>query len=251
MTSGLLIQLRGVSKAYPARRGRRWALANFDLDVADGERIAVVGPNGSGKTTLLRVALGIESPDTGTVSIRGGLTRNVVSYVPQDYRNALFPWMRLRSNLALVNNAQSGSGRLCTDAYAELSDLVKLRVDLSKFPYELSGGEQQIFVLLRALVANPTLLVLDEPLSAVDFGRKQLIQQYLASWLHGRTTTLLFASHDFLEAVLLSDRVVVLERDSGQVQTTVAVELPWPRTLEMRDRPEFRTLVDEIMAVLL
>src|SRR5205807_6497740 len=98
-----LVQLRRVSKSFSSRAGLRQVLEDVDLDIASGERISLVGPNGSGKTTLLRIILGIEKPDSGSVSHHWSNNSHNISYIPQDYRNALFPCLRLSSNLALAN----------------------------------------------------------------------------------------------------------------------------------------------------
>ena len=225
------------------------------LDMHGGERIALVGPNGSGKTTLLRIILGIEQPDEGCVVINGLDTKYCISYVPQDYRNALFPWLRLKKNLALEKGRrtrcqQASGGDVVSinpqEEYSSLSKDFHLALDLSKYPYQLSGGEQQIFLLMRAILAYPVLMLLDEPMSAIDFGRKRLILHHLARWLPERNASLVFASHDFEEAVMLADRVNVFARQSGRLKATIAVDLPWPRTLEMRTSERFRALVDEV-----
>jgi NitT/TauT family transport system ATP-binding protein len=238
------------------RFGLNHILEDISLDIAKGERISLVGPNGSGKTTLLRIILGIERADAGGVSLHR-LEDQVVSYVPQDYRNALFPWLRLSTNLTLANGGPpppaSTSSRTLVDQlreYHSLADMYRLSLDLSKYPYQLSGGEQQIFLLLRAILSKPFLMLLDEPLAAVDFGRKRLILGHLGKWIPETQTTVVFASHDFEEAVMLADRVIVFERESGKLKTIVPVDLPWPRTLEMRTRTEFRYYVETIIGAI-
>ncbi len=240
-----LVQLCNVSKSFSSRAGVRQVLEDVDLDIASHERISLVGPNGSGKTTLLRIILGIDQPDSGSVSHHWPNNSHNISYVPQDYRNALFPWLRLSSNLALANGGVSREPHN-DGKYEALADAFKLPLDLSKYPYQLSGGEQQIFLLLRAILCGPSLLLLDEPLSAVDFGRRRLILEHLGKWIPATETTLIFASHDFEESVMLADRVIVMARRSGQVKATIPVDLPWPRSLEMRGKPEFRSFVEQI-----
>jgi NitT/TauT family transport system ATP-binding protein len=250
-----LVKLRKVSKSFSSRAGLRQVLEDVDLEIASGERISLVGPNGSGKTTLLRIILGIDEPDTGAVSHHWPNNARNISYVPQDYRNALFPWLRLSSNLALANGGgrsrfpSSQSSGVASDAskeYEVLAQAFRLPLDLTKYPYQLSGGEQQIFLLLRAIVSRPSLILLDEPLSAVDFGRRRLILEHLGKWIPDTKATLVFASHDFEESVMLADRVIVMARRSGQVKATIRIDLPWPRNLEMRSDPLFRSVVDQI-----
>jgi NitT/TauT family transport system ATP-binding protein len=255
-----LVQLSHVSKTFTSRDGQRRVLEDISFQIDRGERVALVGPNGSGKTTLLRIVLGIEHPDEGSIVLNGADTKYCISYVPQDYRNALFPWLRLSANIALANGnrmrcerASGGEAKPIesTTEYSELAERFHLPLDISKYPYQLSGGEQQIFLLMRAMLAYPVLMLLDEPMSAVDFGRKRLILQHLASWIPKRNISLIFASHDFEEAVMLADRVHVFARRSGRLKATVEVDLPWPRTLELRQDIRFRSLVDQVTSAIL
>src|SRR6185437_843461 len=179
-----LVQLSHVSKTFSYRDGKRRVLEDINLQIHRGERVALVGPNGSGKTTLLRIILGIEQADEGSIVLNDPDTSYCTSYVPQDYRNALFPWLRLSANITLANGHRmrchkaSGGETNPTESlseYSELAEIFHLPLDISKYPYQLSGGEQQIFLLMRAVLAYPVLMLLDEPMSAVDFGRKRLI----------------------------------------------------------------------------
>ena len=253
-----LITISEVSKAYRTRSEHRQVLEKVSLNIEAGDRIALVGPNGSGKTTLLRILLGIDKADEGVVKLSDMLDGHAISYVPQDYRNALFPWLRLRANLALANGACKHGDALFgelskegADAYRKFSDVFRVSLDLDKYPYQLSGGEQQIFLLIRALIQKPTLLVLDEPLSAVDFGRRRFIQDFLGDWTHRTGCTMLFASHDFEEAVMLSNRVIVLCADSGELKNIIEVDLLWPRTAGMKTDPRFVAAVNEIISSVL
>src|SRR5258706_3120462 len=184
-----LITIREVSKTYRTRSEDRQVLEKVSLNIDAEDRIAFVGPNGSGKTTLLRILLGIDSADEGTAKLSDALDGHAIGYVPQDYRNALFPWLRLHANLALANGACADGQALfadlsteAVDSYRKFSDKFRVSLDLQKYPYQLSGGEQQIFLLIRSLIQKPKLLVLDDPLSAVDFGRRRFIQDFLADW---------------------------------------------------------------------
>jgi ABC-type nitrate/sulfonate/bicarbonate transport system ATPase subunit len=253
-----IINVSDVSKSYRTRSEQRQVLEKVSLSVASGDRVAFVGPNGSGKTTLLRIILGIDLPDSGTATFTATSDNNLVSYVPQDYRNALFPWLSLKGNLALGNVSHVNSHRLVAeldeqalDTYREFSQIFHVVLDLRKYPYELSGGEQQIFLLIRAVIQKPKLLVLDEPLSAVDFGRRRFIQEFLGDWVHRTDTTLLFASHNFEEAVMLSNRIVVVSPDSGAIKTIINVDLPWPRNTTAKDDSRFTAAVNEIISSVL
>ena len=250
-----LLELREVRKGYSAvREVRQEVFEHLDISIARGERIAVVGPNGSGKTTFIRMLLGLEQPDAGVI-VRpiDGLS---VSYVPQDYRNALFPWLGLRKNLRLAFERSTLSEdevehQLFSDdgECRKLLDAFRGGFDLDKFPYQLSGGEQQIFLLVRALLTAPNLLILDEPLSAIDFGRKRLILQFLGQWLHEHRPTFLFTSHDFEDAVMLADRVLVLGHHGVGLLDSLPVKLSWPRTLDVRGVASFHSVVESIITL--
>ncbi len=246
------IRLRDVSKSYTHRGGVRAVLSNVSMEIEAGERVAFVGPNGSGKTTLLRIILGLDALDSGSIDGVPPLDTRAIAYIPQDYRSALFPWFRLARNLSLATNVGAiqpeKPAAMHTAMQADTDLLTHLRVtfDLDKFPYELSGGEQQIFLLARAVMQRPRVLVLDEALSAIDFGRKRLIQAYLGKWIANSRCTLLFASHDFEEAVMLADRVVVLERDRGNIKAVIPVDLPWPRTPATRSEVSFQASVERV-----
>ena len=254
--SPLLLQACGISKTFASRRESRCVLNNISLDFHRGERIAFVGPNGSGKTTILRILLGIEPADSGKVVWHDNQEDNFVAYVPQDYRHALFPWFKLRTNLAMVSPAyrkrsffsrlDNGWLKSLEEEYRKIETGYNLCLNLDKYPYELSGGEQQIFLLIRSLLSNPQVLVLDEPLSAVDYGRKKKIRDSLETRITDAQMTLLFSSHDFEEAVQLSDRVIVFTRDSGNIKAVIPVDLPWPRDNSVRSKPEFIAAVDSI-----
>lgn len=259
--SPLLLQARRISKTFVESRERRCVLENISLDFNRGERVAFVGPNGSGKTTFLRILLNIEPPDAGEVIWHNGQQANFVAYVPQDYRHALFPWFKLRTNLAMASPAyrkrrlfsplKTGWLESLEKEYRQIEAGYNLHLNLDKYPYELSGGEQQIFLIIRSLLSDPQVLVLDEPLSAVDYGRKKKIQESLGARIVASQITLLFSSHDFEEAVKLSDRVIVLTRDSGQIKSVVPVNLPWPRKDAVRNAPEFLAAVDAITKAIL
>ncbi len=250
-----LIQITGLSKTFHSGSEHRVVLQDVTITCCRGERIALVGPNGSGKTTLLRILLGIEDPDAGTVV--SNFPRLATTYLPQDYRNAFLPWLNVKQNLALASlrGQRNGESRLALPAFsAELSkrydDIANnfgLAVNLSKYPYQLSGGEQQLILLIRGLLAEADLHVLDEPLSAVDYGKRMAVVDMLSVHFANTNSTIIFSTHDFEEAVRLADRVIVLSRNTAQICADIEVEFPWPRPESIRRTPEFRGIVDVIV----
>ena len=213
-----------------------------------------MGPNGSGKSTLLQIALGLIQPDAGLV-VGKKVSERCVAYLPQDYRNALFPWLRLSANLALYSPNEEVEGFLgwrpsssTRKKFTEEAKSVNFQLDWTKFPYQLSGGEQQILVLLLALQRQPDLIVADEPFSAIDFHKRGLILQRFTEWLDERHPTLLLVSHDLEEAIFLTERLIVLSPHAGDVRADITVPAPLgPRTSEWRNSSAFRHFVTEVM----
>jgi ABC-type sugar transport system ATPase subunit len=209
------IEIRGLSKAYPA--GPR-ALEAVDLDVAGGELLVVVGPSGSGKTTLLRLIAGLDTPTAGEIRIDG---KNLAG-VPPHQRNvamvfqnlALYPHLRVRENLAFGLN---GKGEQQVTEVAEMLGIGSL---LDRYPAELSGGEQQRVALGRGIVRRPAALLLDEPLSSLDAPVRRELRQELKRLQRSLSAPTIYVTHDQAEALLLADRIAVL--DQGRIQQTGA-----------------------------
>jgi NitT/TauT family transport system ATP-binding protein len=227
------------------------ALSGIDLTVAQGEVVAIVGPNGSGKSTLLRVMAGLLRPDEGSVAADGvpvDAPSDRVGLVFQEPR--LLPWRDTISNVAFpLELAGVGRAERVERARAAL-ELVGLRSFDHAFPAQLSGGMAQRASLARALVGHPSVLLLDEPFSALDaLTREHLDLELQALW--GRTAmTLVVVTHSIPEAVLLADRVVVLTARPGRVVADIRVEAPRPRRLVDTDRGTFARAAGAVRAAL-
>ncbi len=195
--------------------------AHFELTINDGEFLTLFGPSGAGKTTLMRLVAGLETPDSGRIEVDGEVwfdskrkinippQKRSVGFVFQDY--ALFPTMNVRQNLLFA--AENNSGREYVDTLLEMTELTSLA---DRLPATLSGGQKQRVALARALVRHPKILLLDEPLSALDPAMRQKLQDELMM-IHNRLgVTTLLVSHDIAETVKLSDRLAAIE--TGRVQ---------------------------------
>ena len=175
-------------------------LQAISLALLPGERCALLGGNGAGKSTLLRLAAGLSSPDGGQVDVGGR-----IGYVPQDAGASLLPWFRVRKNIALGQ-------RLGDHALERILAVVPTCAALlDRWPYQLSGGEQQLVVLARALANDPRVLLLDEPFSALDAAVRPLVRRRLRAWIDDHGATLLVATHDDDDVRTLADRVVRLQ----------------------------------------
>ena len=214
------VRLRGVAKRF----GGRGVLQDFGLDIAPGSFVAVVGRSGGGKSTLLRLIAGLETADAGVVSIDGsplaGLAPDT-TVMFQDPR--LLPWQRVVSNVGI---ARRGDWR--RHALEALRD-VGLEDRAQDWPAVLSGGQRQRVALARALVSHPRLLLLDEPLGALDALTRGEMQRLIETIWAGQGFTAVLVTHDVSEAVALSDRVVVLRNGAIALDQPVALPRPRPR----------------------
>jgi NitT/TauT family transport system ATP-binding protein len=245
-----LMRIAGLEKTYATKDGQAIiALNDVNLDIGEGEFISVVGPSGCGKTTLLKILAGILERSTGDVTMRGrslsGPSRElgVVFQAP-----VLLPWRTVLQNVLVPVEVQKRE-RVRFEARAlALLAMVGLRGFESKYPGELSGGMQQRVGICRALVHDPSFLLMDEPFGALDAMTRETMNEELQRiWTESRKTVLL-VTHSIPEAVYLADRVVVMTPRPGRIVDVIPVDLPRPRTLAMHNTPEFGRFVARIRA---
>ncbi len=217
------VTFEGVEKIYP---GGTVALSDFSLEVADGELVALVGPSGCGKSTVLRLLAGLETPTRGTLRIGGQdvsalppQARNV-AMVFQDY--ALYPHLSVRENLAFPLRMRGMPAAEREQRVARVAELLSLGPLLERAPRQLSGGERQRVAMGRALVREPAAFLLDEPLSNLDAKLRVQVRAEIAELRRRAPTTMLYVTHDQVEALTLGDRVAVLERGRLQQVATPA-----------------------------
>jgi len=205
------------------------ALSRVDLDIAPGEFVTLIGPSGCGKSTLLRLIAGLDKPTGGELRLDGEPIRDAHpsrGLVFQD--PTLFPWKTIRENVATGPEAQ-GKLKERREEIETFIELVGLKGFEKAYPHQLSGGMAQRAALARALVNHPKVLLLDEPLGALDaFTRMNLQDELLRIWRE-RGTTMVFVTHDIDEAVYLSDRVVVMTPRPAKIKEIFKVDLPRPR----------------------
>lgn len=221
------------------------ALENIDLNIHDGEFVSIVGPSGCGKTTLLRIMHGLVKADSGTVKINGkGVTvpRPECGFVFQNF--GLYPWRSVLDNVAFGLEMQKVEPEERYRRSKEFIKLVGLEGFESSYPHQLSGGMQQRVGLARTLAIDPEILLMDEPFGALDAQTKRIMQLELLRILQtqSKINTIVFVTHDLEEALLLSDRVVVMTRRPGRCKEIVDVPFPHPREEAIMDTPEFIAL---------
>ncbi len=241
------IELNGVDKSFALNGERIDALRAIDLIAAPGEFVCVVGASGCGKSTLLRLVLGLDHADSGSVLIDGkpvtcaGPDRGIVF---QDHR--LFPWLTVSENIALALHASRWDASERKRRVREHIELVGLGRFGDALPDQISGGMAQRAAIARALVAGPSVLLLDEPLGALDALTRHYLQDELLRIWQAERPTVMLVTHDIDEAVYLGDRVIVMASRPGRIKKSIDVDLERPRR-----RDDFRlvTLRNEVLAL--
>jgi NitT/TauT family transport system ATP-binding protein len=246
--SGVPIGLRGVSKRYTTASGDSVdALAQVDLNVAAGEFVAIVGPSGCGKSTLMMLVSGLIPVTTGAITVGGARVKGAGGNAGIVFqRDVLLDWRTVLGNVMLPVEIK----KLDRDSHLKKARDLLRSVGLSefeeKYPAELSGGMRQRVAICRALVQDPGLLLMDEPFGALDaLTREQMNLDLQRIWLRDRNTVV-FITHSIEEAVLLSDRVVVMTSRPGRIADILTVDLPRPRGTHSRSEKTFVDCVEHI-----
>jgi NitT/TauT family transport system ATP-binding protein len=234
-----------VSVTFASRAGAVVALDRVSLEVAGGEFLCIVGPSGSGKSTLLRVLAGLLAQSAGEVRIRTDRPGTpLTAMVFQEH--ALLPWRTVRDNVTF-GLENRGVGRAEREARAqEMLALVGLTRFARHYPHQLSGGMKQRVGIARALANDPEVLLMDEPLAALDAQTRTIMQEELLRIWSTLGKTVIYVTHSLEEALLLGDRVVLLTARPGRVSQIFPVALGRPRGLEVRGSPEYGTLLEKI-----
>ncbi|MDD3132976.1 MAG: ABC transporter ATP-binding protein, partial [Bacteroidales bacterium] len=233
MSKEALVKVRGVTQKYATGRKEFIAVRDVNLTVKDGEFVVLLGPSGCGKSTLLRIITGLQKPSEGRVLYRGQPVVGVNPHSTIVFQTfALFPWLTVQQNVEIALKAQEVPHAERTRRALELIDRVGLDGFETAYPRELSGGMRQKVGFARAMAVEPELLCLDEPFSALDvLSAQSLRSDLLELWVSGGipTKAILVVTHNIEEAVFMSDRIVVMDKDPGRVVADVIVDLPHPR----------------------
>lgn len=247
------VDLSGVALAYGPTIDKL-AVERLDLQVREGEFVAVVGPSGCGKSSLMKVATGLWPPTRGTVTVAGRPVKGPLGIVGMAFQNSVqLPWRTTLANVMLpLEIVEPHASRLKRErpAYeAKARDLLRL-VGLEGFenhhPWQLSGGMQQRASLCRALIHDPALLMLDEPFAALDMFTREELWGVLQDLWQTKRPTVILVTHDLREAAFLADRILVMSARPGRIVAEFEVPFPRPRTLETTYLPEFTELTHEL-----
>ena len=244
------LRVRDIRKSFPVPDdpvARRLALDGISLSLAAGELVSLVGPSGCGKSTLLRLIAGLDAPDSGELLVGSepitepSAERGLVFQDPN-----LFPWLTVRRNIE-VGLVARGVLREQRHEVEEFMRLVGLEAFGNAYPHHLSGGMAQRVALARALINHPKVLLLDEPLGALDaFTRMRMQDEVLRLW-QARGTTMLLVTHDIDEAIYMSDRIVIMTQRPGRIERIIPITLARPRD---RSSAEFLQLRGQILELL-
>jgi NitT/TauT family transport system ATP-binding protein len=246
-----LIMARGLSKTYATGRREVTALKNLDFDIYDGEFVSVVGQSGCGKSTLLKVMAGLLPYTAGSVELNGRPVRGPTSEAAVVFQSpVLLPWRTVMDNVLLPIEFRKLPMANHRRAAADLLAMVGLSEFAQRYPFELSGGMQQRAAIVRALVQDPRLLLMDEPFGALDaMTREQMNLELVRIWGQSRKTVI-FITHSIAEAIFLSDRVIAMTARPGTIAEVITIDLPRPRDLTVINTDRFGQYAAKLRSLL-
>ncbi|QHI35776.1 Aliphatic sulfonates import ATP-binding protein SsuB [Kordia antarctica] len=236
-----ILEFISVNKTYQNNS----VLENANFHINKGEFAVIVGTNGSGKSSILNAIAEIIKIDSGL--IKRGVLKNEISYVRQDYRGNLLPWKNTFQNICLPliikGENKSNYEEKVNDTFKQFD----IDLDLKKYPYQLSGGQQQQVAIVRGVINNPKLLLLDEPFASLDFGIKREVSKHILSYWKKSSLTVILVTHDIDEAIFLADRVLVINNKKIE---SIKVNLDRPRKIDLLASVEFGKIKSNIFKLL-
>lgn len=244
------LSARGVHMEYRDRKSDTTLVAidKMDLDVAAGEFVSLLGPSGCGKSTFLKIVNGLLGCTAGEIRLRSNGKSREDAMVFQDA--ALFPWYSILDNVAYGLVCAGVPRQEARRRALPLIELVGLEGFADRYPYQLSGGMQQRANLARALAVDTEILLMDEPFASLDAQTREVMQAELLRIWNASKKTVIFVTHQIDEAIYLSDRVVVMSARPGRILADIHIDLPRPRGLDLKRRPEFVGYADQIWHLL-
>jgi len=242
------IRLGEVSKTYVTGQSRVSALENVSLEIPADAFVSLIGPSGCGKSTILKLLAGLSRPSIETIEFRGKPIQSVntqIGYVTQDHN--LFPWLTLRENVEFPLLARGVDLEERKRRAAELIHTVGLFGFENSYPSELSGGMQKRGSIIRTLIYDPDVILMDEPFGPLDAQTRLVMQQELLNLWASKRKTILFVTHDLTEAITLSDQVIVMTRRPGRIKGVFEIPLARPRDVfSIQENADFHELYRRI-----
>jgi NitT/TauT family transport system ATP-binding protein len=249
MPNDHLIEARGVSKTYQTKDGPVESLKPLDFSIREGEFISVVGPSGCGKSTLLKMVAGLLPISGGTLTLAGKPINGPQKDVGIVFQSAvLLAWRTVLKNILLQAEMRHMPKEQSLAKAMQLIEMAGLKGFENKYPWQLSGGMQQRASICRALLHDPSVLLMDEPFGALDAMTREKMNLELQRIWSASQKTVLLITHSIPEAVFLSDRVIVMSERPGSIAAIYDIDLPRPRTLDMMGSPEFAVYAKKVRA---
>jgi NitT/TauT family transport system ATP-binding protein len=243
-----LLSVEGVSKEYHARGKRVLALESLDLNVAEGEFVTIVGPSGCGKSTLLNLIVGLMRSSSGRITFHGARIDGIctkIGYVTQ--KDNLLPWRTLVENVEIALEIRGVENNVRRNAAHDYIDRVGLSGFEEHYPHELSGGMRQRANIIRTLIYDPELILMDEPFGPLDAQTRIVLQDQLLKLWSASNKTIIFITHDLIEAITLADRVVLMSSRPGRIKSIENVSIPRPRDVfKIHESEQFRAVHERL-----
>lgn len=222
----IAISVKKVSKYF----GKEVLFQNLSFKIEKGEIVAFIGPNGCGKTTLLNILSCLVEKNDGAYKINA-FTPSKFSYIFQNYRDSLLPWRTNYENIALPLQVQKAKEKEIQEGINDVQAIFGGDILLHKYPYQLSGGQQQMIAFARALVSKPNLLFIDEPFSALDYAHNLLLRKHLQKYYIKHKPTILIITHNIEEAVHLADKIIVFSEKPTRIADIIENKQAYPRDI--------------------
>ncbi len=232
------IKLQNISKEYDGQK----VLNNISLETNPQSITAIIGPNGCGKSTLLNILSGIDKEYSGKHNLNGN-----ASYIFQNYRDSLMPWRTNYKNVVFPLEIKSKSKEEIDYKIQELQNIFKINFDLNKYPYQLSGGQQQQLAFIRALVNDPKTLYIDEPFSALDYETNLRLRRGLQKYHEKYKPTTFMITHNVEEAVHLADKIVVLSKKPTEIMAVIKNKIKGHRNSEYLKTEKFHKIKNKVL----
>ena len=241
------VKIAHVEKIYDGRQGKMIALNGVDLAIYENEFICVVGPSGCGKSTLLNIIAGLLEPSSGAVYVNGKKVEGTGTERGVEFQQyALFPWLTVLKNVMFGLKLKGMGDEEAKELAMKYIKMVQLEDFVDSYPKELSGGMKQRVAIARAYAVQPEVLLMDEPCGALDAQtRTQLQSELIQTWQEEKKTCF-FITHDVEEAIILATKVIVMSARPGRIKRIIDINLPYPRTQDLKMQKEFLDLKAEI-----
>ncbi len=238
----MVITVNKLSKSYEDNK----VISNITLFIEPGEVVAIFGPNGCGKSTILNILSGVVEKTSGKIKINNSDSKKF-SYIFQNYRESLLPWQNNYENIAFPLRLNGTKEEEINKKIIEMEKIFQFEGNLKRYPYELSGGQQQILAFMRALVVEPKLLFIDEPFSALDYENNLHLRKHLQNYYSKYKPTILVITHDIEEAVHLANKILVLSKKPTKIIEIIENNTPFPRGTNFLKTKKFGEVKEKVL----